>query len=128
MHFASLKSTRLVADAAQGLLDACREAVKETPGYEPGTTNIDAVVCIAAQSLIMSDHWTGSDDLKVNIPTEERALRTKGLAEGLGMVIGSFGPLSQIVLLPVAMATVERCAKERNSFKGRENDFTRGEK
>lgn len=124
MKFASLEATRSVHEAAQRLPDTCREAVKESPDYKPGATNIDAVVSIAVQSLVLSDHWNGSEDRKVRIPVEERAFRAKGIAEGLGNVIGSFSPFSQLVLLPVAMATVERHAQQRSRFNGREADFT----
>ncbi|MGQ3044579.1 MAG: hypothetical protein ACT6R7_02645 [Brevundimonas aurantiaca] len=128
MRFVDLETSRRVQDAALHLLDACREAAKQSPAYKSGENNIDEVVSLAVQSLLMSDHWSGREDRVASIKPSEAALRIKGMSEGLGMSIGSLPGLSFVLILGIALQTVKRSAIERASIQGRERDIMRGGK
>lgn len=127
MHFVDLESTRRVQDAALHLLDTCREVAKQSPSYKPGENNIDEVVSIAVQSLLAADHWTGRDDRRMSINPSEVTFRIKGMAEALGLSIGSLPGLASIAVLAIALQTVKRSTIERAAIQGQERDMMKRE-
>ncbi|PZU74108.1 MAG: hypothetical protein DI531_08020 [Brevundimonas sp.] len=123
MRFVDLEGSRRVQDAALHLLDTCREVAKQSPSYTAGESNIDEVVSLAVQSLLMADHWSGREDRVAAIKPSEATLRIKGMAEALGLSIGSLPGLSSVLVLGIALKTVKSSTFERVSVQGRERDM-----
>lgn len=110
MSIVTKSASDRLADAALILLDAAREAAKESPTYKPGEANLEGTLSLATQALIMGDHWHLAGQPGVKVPAGFQH-RWMGVAHGLGVTIGlvNNAPVRTLVILAAAQ-TIERGA------------------
>ncbi len=101
-------------DAATLLLDAAREAAKESPSYQVGKPNELPALALATQALFLADF--GAAHYGKDLPVDPlRALdRLRGIAAGLGASVGGTPNAAiSIVLLEACTATMRENAVKR---------------
>jgi len=103
MSIVTRSASDRLADAALILLDAAREAAKESPSYKPGETNLEGTLSLATQALVMGDHWHLAGEPGVKVPAGFQH-RWMGVAHGLGVTIGLVDNSSVRTLVVLAAA------------------------